>query len=744
MDSKRHLRRLALTLLLVETPVMAATPQQNTNIEGSAPVAVVTTMTSEIVIDGVLDEPEWGTAPTIGELTQREPATGVRPTERTVVTLLRDANYLYIGVMCYDSEPDGIIGTQMARDASLGSDDRIEIVLDTYRDQRNAFYFATNPAGALVDGLLFANGQSNMNWDAIWEVQTRRTEEGWSAEFAIPFKSLGFPSNQTVWGFNIARRIQRKLEDDRWSGARLETQFFQVSEAGQITNLDDMTQGIGLDIRPFAGGRWLHTNANGENTTIGKPGLDVFYNLTPSLKLSATMNTDFGETEVDARQINLSRFSLFFPEKRAFFLEDAGVFAFSDTSVAEPNYLAPTRFEMIPFFSRRIGLLEQEEVPIDVGLKLTGKVGRTDLGVLNVRTRETPDVSAKNLFVGRVKRNLLEQSHIGIIYTNGNPALPISSQTVGVDLRLATSSFLGTSKNLIFNAYGVKSRNEGISGRDSSYGFSLDYPNDLVEMELTWREVQQDFRPALGFVGRRNLRLLRVGGRYNPRPESFLGIQQMFMGIFYNRYTRLDNGAVESWNLYIPAPIDWHFRSGDSLHAVFWPSIRYEHLFAPFEIFPGVTLAPGEYRFTRFRSNVATAAKRRLQVTVGWSVGSYWSGNADEITTGLTYKIPPWFTFSVNTNQTFARLREGNFAARILTWQVNYAASPFLSFTNLIQFDNLSRSLGWQSRARWTIEPGNDLFFVFGQGWIQDPETGHRFVARESKVSAKIQYTVRF
>ena len=263
-------------------------------------------------------------------------------------------------------------------------------------------------------------------------------------------------------------------------------------------------------------------------------------------------------------------------------------------------------------------------------------------------------------------------------------------------------------------------------------------------MELTWREVQQDFRPALGFVGRRNLRLLRVGGRYNPRPESFLGIQQMFMGIFYNRYTRLDNGAVESWNLYIPAPIDWHFRSGDSLHAVFWPSIRYEHLFAPFEIFPGVTLAPGEYRFTRFRSNVATAAKRRLQVTVGWSVGSYWSGNADEITTGLTYKIPPWFTFSVNTNQTFARLPEGNFAARILTWQVNYAASPFLSFTNLIQFDNLSRSLGWQSRARWTIEPGNDLFFVFGQGWIQDPETGHQFVARESKVSAKIQYTVRF
>ena len=711
---------------------------------GSQRSAIVTVITSEIVVDGLLEERIWETAPKIGELMQREPATGARPTERTEVTLLRDANYLYIGVMCYDSEPDEIISTQMARDASLGSEDRLEIVLDTYRDQRNAFYFATNPAGALVDGLLFANGQSNMNWDAIWEVQTVRTDEGWSAEFAIPFKSLGFPSGQTVWGFNIARRIQRNLEDNRWSGARLETQFFQVSEAGEITNLGDITQGIGLDIRPFAGGRWLHTAANSNDTVIGKPGLDMFYNFTPSLKLSATVNTDFGETEVDARQINLSRFSLFFPEKRSFFLEDAGVFSFSDTSVSAPSYLAPTRFEVIPFFSRRIGLLDEEEVPIDLGLKLTGKVGRTDFGVLNVRTREVASVSAKEFFVGRVKRNLFEQSYIGVIFTNGNPALPISSQTIGADLRLATSRFLGGSKNLIFNAYGVKSRNEGISERDSSYGFSVDYPNDLVEMEFTLREVQENFRPSLGFVGRSNLRLLRIGGRYNPRPANFLGIQQMFMGVFYNRFTRLDNGEVESWNLYIPAPIDWHFKSGDSIHAVFWPSISYERLFAPFEISPGVILPEGEYRFTRWRNNVSTAAKRRLQVSLGWTLGNFWSGTADEISMGVTYKIPPHFTISFNTNQTFARLPEGNFAARILTWQVNYTPSPFLSFSNLIQYDNLTGNLGWQSRARWILRPGNDFFFVFGQGWIQNPDAGYRFTAQETKVSTKFQYTFRF
>ena len=730
--------------IFIAAAPLAAAPQQESSLPESNRSAIVTAITSDIQVDGLLEEREWETAPKIGELTQREPATGERPTEKTEVTLLHDANYLYIGIMCYDSEPDQILGSQMARDANLGADDRIEIVLDTYRDQRNAFYFATNPAGAQVDGLLFANGQSNMNWDAIWEVRTSSTDQGWSAEIAIPFKSLGFSSGGMVWGFNFARRIQRKLEDDRWSGARLETQFRQVSEAGEITNLEGITQGIGLDIRPFSSGRWLHTSANGNNTITGKPGLDMFYNFTSSLKLSATVNTDFGETEVDARQINLSRFSLFFPEKRTFFLEDAGVFSFSDTSVRRPSFRAPTRFEVIPFFSRRIGLLSGTEVPIDLGTKFTGKVGRTDIGVLDVRTRDSPGIPSKNSFVGRMKVNLLEQSYIGGIFTNGNPALPVSSQTFGADLRLATSQFLDSSKNLIFNAYGLKSRNEGVSDRDMSYGVSVEYPNDLVEMEFAWREVEENFKPTLGFVGRNNLRLLRIGGFYSPRPKDFLGIQQMFMGVVYNHFTRLDDGQVESWNLHVQGPIDWHFKSGDALHAVFWPSVRYERLFAPFEIYPGVTLPPGEYRFTRWRNRATTASKRRLQAGVTWYSGTYWSGHADQFETDLSYKIPPWFTIRFDTNQTFARLPQGDFVARILTLRVNYATSPFLSFTNVIQFDNKSLNLGWQSRARWTLRPGNDFFFVFSQGWIQNRDADFQFIAQESKVSAKFQYTFRY
>ena len=770
-SSKRHSRRRRPSLLrrivlpatvwlwgcIVPPLLYAATPQEQKYEQsgGVAPSpqaiasaeptksARVTAITSSITVDGLLDEQVWQTAPTIGELTQREPRTGDAPTEKTAVTLLRDDNNLYIGVICDDSEPRRVIGTQMVRDANLGSDDRITILLDTYGDQRNAFYFSTNPAGALVDGLVFANGQSNLEWDSVWTVRTRRTDRGWTAEFAIPFKSLSFPSGRAVWGFNIARTIQRKLEEDRWSGAHLETDLFQVSEAGQITNLGGLTQGIGLDVRPFDAGRWLHLGANGHDTVTGKPGLDMFYNFTPSLKLSATVNTDFGETEVDARQINLSRFSLLFPEKRSFFLEDAGVFSFASTGLRNPGGIPDTGAELLPFFSRQIGLLAGEEVPIDFGMKLTGKVGRSDLGVLDVRTGDLPIVPGKNFFVGRVKRNLMQQSYIGAIVTQGNPAGSLTNNTVGADVRLATSQLLGKSRNLVFNAYALKSTTEAKSGKDWSYGVSAQYPNDKVIAQFIWKDIQDNFDPALGFVQRRNTRLLRVGASYNPRPKNFLNIQQMFHDLFFTRFARPDNGQVESWDLYATV-LDWHFKSGDAVHSIFDINPTYERLFQPFPIFPGVVLPPGEYQFTRWRFQAATAQKRRLQGSVNWAFGTYWSGHADELIATLQYKIPPRFTIGLNINHTFARLPQGHFAARIMSVQANYAVSPFLTFSNLIQYDNLSRNLGWQSRVRWILEPGNDLFFVFNQGWIQDALGGFRFGAEDRKVSAKFQYAFRF
>ena len=743
-----------LVLLVSAVSALAGLPThvfaQQQSVPGEATrSAEVTPVSSAVVIDGLLNEDSWRSATRIGDLVQRQPDTGRPPTERTDVMLLRDADNLYVGVYAHDSEPDRVIGTQMMRDGSLNADDRIEILLDTFRDQRSAFYFATNPAGALVDGLAFANGELNTDWDAIWRVETTRTADGWVAEFAIPFKSLSFPAGQTVWGFNIARNIYRKLEDNRWSGARLETQFLQVSEAGEITNLEGLTQGIGLDVRPFLAGRWLHLGRTGDDDFSRKPGLDVFYNITPNLKFTATINTDFGETEVDARQINLTRFSLLFPEKRSFFLEGAGVFSFVSTGPETPGGIPATGADVYPFFSRQIGLYAGQEVALDAGLKLTGTVGRTEVGVLGVRTRDLRTggvlvAEDENFFVGRVKRNIFQQSYLGAIFTSGNPAPGQSGQTYGADMRLATSRFLGQSRNMVVNAYGVRGTNGPRSERDWSYGFSAAYPNDKIDAQIAFKEVQENFRPALGFVQRDNIQLLRVGASYNPRPR-FLNIQQMFHDLYFTRVVRLDNKLVESWDLYI-APLDWHLRSGDSIHAVVDFNPTYERLFEPFEISPGVILRPGEYRFMRHRSVVNSATKRPLSgsFSLGW--GDYWSGTAEQVTASVTYKLPPRFTISLSTNQTFARLPEGHFIARIATSNISFTVSPALSFSNLIQYDNRSRNLGWQSRMRWTLQPGNDVFFAFNQGWVQEAAENRtlRFVAQDTKLSAKFQYSHRF
>ncbi len=740
---------------LIVVPIWCSgAPQQDATTQ-PARSAIVTATGAEIVIDGSLDEAPWRRSPKIGSLVQRIPRAGAKPTERTEVTLLYDKDNLYIGVMCYDSEPDRVLASQMARDATLNPDDRLSIILDTFGDRSNAFYFSTNPNGALVDGLVFANGETNEDWDAIWIVKTRRSDEGWSAEFAIPFKSLSFPSGQTVWGFNISRTIQRKLEEVRWTGARFQTQFFQVSEAGEITNLEGLEQGRGLDVRPFIAQRWFHSGITGNDVVRGKPGLDLFYNLTPSLRLSTTVNTDFGETEVDARQINLTRFSIFFPEKRSFFLQDAGVFNFATTGVDQPGGIPSTGAEIFPFFSRRVGLLRGQEVPIDYGVKLTGRAGRTEIGVLNVRTREVPGVDDNNLFVGRVRQNFFEQSYVGAIFTGGDPArapsdgtvgIPVNpsfSSTAGVDMRLATSNFLGTDRNMVFNAWGLKTNKEGVSDKNASYGFGAHYNNDRFQGQIIWREIQENFDPELGFVQRTNVRMLRLGASYNPRPKPSSGIQQMFHDVFYTRFTRLDNGLVETWKLYFTL-VDWHLTSGDSLHSLFDLNPTYERLFEPFEISPGVILPAGEYRFMPMRIFFTSAQKRKLQGSIGLTFGNFWSGTAKTIQTGLRYQLPPKFTISLNTNQTFAQLPEGNFVARIFSTQVNYAVSPFLSFSNLIQFDNRSGNLGIQSRVRWTLEPGNDVFFIFGQGWIQELGGFYDFRQQDSRLATKLQYTFRF
>lgn len=726
---------------ILGTSFPSASDAQLTEAARSVTVPVAT---EKISIDGELDEPAWKSATDIGDLIQRQPDTGRPPSERTEVRLIRDADNLYIGVVAYDSEPEKIIGTNMVRDAELRSEDSLEILLDTFLDKRNAYYFATNPAGAFIDGLAFGNREVNTDWNAIWDLRTKRTGEGWVAEMAIPFKSLNFPAEQDVWGFNIARKVFRKIEEDHWSGARLETEFLKVSEAGEIANMAGLNQGIGLDVRPFVATGWLHDKASGSDDFDFEPGLDVFYNITPSLKLTGTLNTDFGETEVDARQINLTRFSLFFPEKRSFFLEDFGVFNFVSAGPETPRGGPQLDgADIYPFFSRRIGLLEGQEVPIDIGAKLTGKIGSTEVGVLGVRTGDTSFVDGKNFVVARFKQNFLEQSYVGGIFTGGDPASGRSSKTYGADLSFSTSRIHGENGNFLFNAYGLKSDKDGTSEDNLSYGFTAHYPNEILQGMLVFREVQKNFDPATGFVQRNNVRMYRAGGSFNPRPKNFLGIEQMLHDVYYTRFENLDNGLVESSELYV-SWIDWHFKSGEGIHSFFDYYGGVEQLFEPFEISPDVVLPVGKYKTDRYKISLGSARKNRVVASVRVTWGDFWSGSAEEYFARLTFKMPPWLTWETEMRQTNAHLPQGDFIARVITSTLNFAVSPRLTFSNLIQYDNRSRNLGWQSRMRWTLKPGNDIFVSFNQGWMSDPGSTLRFIAQDTKIATKFQYTYRF
>ena len=700
------------------------------------PAAVIQKASSPVAVDGVLNEAAWLESTPIGEIVQREPQPGAPASERTEVKLLYDQDNLYIGVTCFDSDPAGIIGTQMARDGDLTMDDQIELLIDPYRDRRNGLYFATNPLGVLVDGLIIENRQTNKEWDAIWIVRTHRFEGGWSAEFGIPFKSLSFRSGQDVWGFNISRTIKRKFEEDRWASPRLDVKFLQVSEAGEIRGFSEARQGVGLDIRPYGSGKWIHRASDQSDAVSGKAGGEVFYNFTPNLRWTTTFNTDFAETEVDNRQINLTRFPLFFPEKRAFFLENAGVFTFGPSSGSGSP-------EVMPFFSRRIGLVSGREIPVNVGAKLTGKAGRFDIGLLDVHTREEGDIEVKNLAVLRIKRNMLGQSYVGGMFTDGDPGAESSARTYGLDLRLATSNFLGSARNFEISAFYLRSDNEGVRSKNNAYLLNVAYPNDLWDLGLEWRQTEENFRPALGFVSRSNVRKLNVTADFKPRPKDFLNVRQLIHEFRFTRYTRLDSGRVESWRLFT-APINWRFNSGDRLEFNWVPT--FERLFETFEIADGVELPAGDYSFTRWRLEFWTASKRPWQIEATWWFGYFYSGHSDQVKTAFTYKWAPHLRTELELDQNFGRLKEGSFVTRIFSLKLDYSVSPLLTLYNLAQFDDDSRILGWQSRVRWIMQPGNEVFFVLNLGWLQQEEEGgrRRFRAGDRGLAVKIQYTFRF
>ena len=702
-----------------------------------------------IDLDGRLDEAAWELASPATDFVQIEPDNGSPATERTEVYIIYTDSTLYMGVIAYDSEPTQLKGNTMARDAFLSADDRFMWIFDTYLDERTGYFFEINPSGAMGDSLVGGGGgnggggggNSARAWDGIWTARVRQSEIGWVAEIEMPVRTLNFDPSGQAWGINFQRTVRRKNEEMIWNGFARNATLRQMSNAGLVTGLERLNQGVGLDISPYAVGSTLYdsrvTDPNNRTSYTGDAGVDFVYSVTPSLRANFTINTDFAETEVDTRQVNLTRFPLRFPEKREFFLEGNNFFTMADFGDT--------------FFSRRIGLNEGLPQRIEYGAKLTGQVGAQDIGALQVRTADENGLLGEDFTVLRGKRRFWSESFVGMLYTrraaresdNSNPSIPAPPDlhTIGFDFNANTRTFLGD-KNLSFQSSYIHTTNPAATGKGDRYGIKLDYNNDLITWGFHFSETQANFDPAVGFVTRRGVKDIRSGFLFSPRPLDHPLIRQYSFLIMLVQATDSKNQLLSrTLNLNV---FQLNFHSGDNFSIQIVPS--YERLERNFRQADRKTGLPAgeEYSFTRYNFSWGMSGQRPLALGGRISLGSYFNGTRRDI--GPNLSLRPQNGLIINLSAQFSRieLEEGSFSTSLLQADFNKQFSPWIQASSNIQYDTVSRILGWQARFRWILRPGNDIFFVYTQNWLSDPNGVNGLETIDRKAASKLVYTHRF
>ena len=702
-----------------------------------------------IETDGRLDEPAWQRAIPAKDFVQQDPEYGKPASERTEVRFLFSKNTLYMSVTCFDSEPDKLMGNQMVRDGFLNADDRFIWTLDPYLDGRSGYYFEMNPSGAMGDALISAMDNNNFGgnvpnpggnfvndaraWDGIWFAKVARTDVGWTIEIEIPFRTLSFDPNAPAWGINFQRTVRRKNEESLWTGWLRNEGVRRMTNAGLLEGISDVSLGIGLNVQPYVTGKFLEAPGRTpsiDSTYKGDTGIDFTYSVTPQLKANFTINTDFAETEVDQRLVNLTQFPLFFPERRGFFLEGA---TFFDFAREQGNTIRP-------FFSRRIGLDSNGQPQrIDYGTKLTGQIGANNIGLLQVRTADSGNLAGENFTVIRSKQRFLRQSYAGIMYTRRalrDTGVP-DRQTFGADFEVATSRFRG-SQNMSVGAFYLRSTKLPNTTGAAAYGLRLEYPNDRWLARMAYREIQAGYDPAVGFVDRRDERRYNPEFQFAPRPNNSRFIRRIVFRTDDEVITDLQNQPVTR-NLQQSVTVD--FQSGDVVQ--FQVSPTYERLRKDFEISQGVLLPNGSaYSYMRYQTQISTANRRVVSVFSSYNVGTFFSGHRRDFELNLGIRPMRGLLLNINNAWNRVELREGKFSTQLLRLVANTQFSPWISVVNNLQYDSVSRILGWQSRFRWIVRPGNDIYFVYAQNWLENPTLGRLTLDRSA--ATKILYTHRF
>jgi hypothetical protein len=714
---------------------------------GQKTVHVVRT-DSPPVVDGDLSEAVWARAAIVDDLHQTEPIEYAMPSERTEILILYDDDALYIGARLYDKDPELITANNMRQNDNVAQDDRFYVTIDPFNDRRSGYYFGINPNGVRSDGLYRNVSEFYGDWETIFQVASGRFEEGWTAEFEIPFKSISFDPTTDTWGLNFSRGIVRKDENLAWVSRNRQ---YNPSIAGLAVGFEGLRQGIGLDIVPSASARQSHTMSgdplvpDADDTDL-EPSLDLAYKLTPQLNASLTINTDFSATEVDDRQVNLDRFPLFFPEKRDFFLREADIFEFGgiggqrQTSIPGFNSLAQNGR---PFYSRRIGLSPTgEPIDLDYGGKISGRAGRFELGVLSVLQDDFATIPADNLSVIRARAGVLEESTLGAIVTEGNPSGSLHNSLAGIDFQYHNTRLPG-GRTLDADIWYQESDTEGVDSDQASFGVGVRVPtSEGVRGRLEYREFEANFNPALGLITRTNVSHAAASLGYMLRTRGDY-LRSWLINVDVDNVDYLNDGSTQTHALMF-RPMVLRNDEGDELMVAYQDLT--EGVADPFEISPGIVIPDGLYAIESWGVQLSTAAHRKLVVRarlVDYGDGRFFDGNRDDTFVELVWKPSPHFGTSVSYEYSDVDLPQGSFVTRLVRAGIDFVFSSKLSWVNLIQYDNVTETAGINMRLHFIPQPGRDFFFVVNHN-LEDLDRDDDFHTATADLTAKVSYTFRF
>jgi hypothetical protein len=701
----------------IDGPPPPAAPAVVTRDERGRATVRATRIAAPPVLDGRLDEEFYQTVPAIADFVQQEPREGAPATDATEAWIFFDDKNVYVSLRCWYADPTRIVANAMARDSqTIFQNDNVGVAFDTFYDRRNGVFFQTNALGAIRDGAINDETNVNYDWNTEWDAKSRRFERGWTTEMAIPFKSLRYRKGAgQIWGFTIQRIVRGTNEASYIQ--RMPQSFglpalFKLSAATTLVGMEVPPGGLNLAIKPYVISD-VTTNRLAappvSNDLGGTAGFDAKYGISKSLTFDFTYNTDFAQVEVDDQQVNLTRFSLFYPEKREFFLEGQGIFAFGGASgQARAGSGGPGETPLL-FYSRRIGLENGETVPIEGGGRLTGRAGRYTIGLLDIRTGqpEQSRVAPTNFSVVRVKRDILRRSSVGVLATrraDRDGAAP-TNQVAGVDANLAFF------QNVQINAYYAHTHTSGLSGDAASYRADFQYNGDRYGMEVDHLKIGDAFHPEIGYLRRRDARRNFGLFRFSPRPKALPGVRKLS---YEASLDHIENGAGQLETAEAEGVFKVMLNNGDTATAQYLH--QEESLRTPFEVGRGVFLPVGRYPFGEGILTYQLGPQRKVSGATSLTAGRFFSGTR----TGAAYqgRVELSKQLAVEPRLSVDRidLPEGRFTATLLSGRTTYNMTPRMFVAALLQYNSGASSFGANIRFRWEYEPGSDLFVVFGEG----------------------------